>query len=162
MRQRYSSADTSLAVVNKVYTHRAYRPGSRVLDYGGGRYDLNTEYMKARGVTVDVYDKFNRSPEHNARVLQAAREVAPDYVVCSNVLNVIAEDEVVDGILADMATYGACTLIAVYEGNRSGAGAETTKGYQRNAKLAEYVPMVERHFDIISRKGGILECLPRR
>lgn len=162
MNQKYSSADTSLAVVNKVYTQRVYEPGSRVLDYGGGRYDLNTEYMRDRGVEVAVYDKFNRSPEHNARVLRRAREVAPDYVVCSNVLNVIAEDEVIDGILDDMASFGARVLIAVYEGSRSGIGAETTKGYQRNAKLSAYIPMVERHFDIISRKGGILECLPRR
>ena len=159
--QRYSSADTSLAVVNRVYTQREWRPGSRVLDYGGGRYDLNVEFMRGKGVEVAVYDKFNRTPEHNTQVLQAAREVAPDYVVCSNVLNVIMEDDVVDGILQDMASYGAPVLIAVYEGNRSGVGAETTKGYQRNARLADYVPMVQKHYDIVSKKAGILECLPR-
>lgn len=161
MKQRYSSADTSLAIVNKVYTQRAYAPGSRVLDYGGGRYDLNVEYMRGRGVTVSVYDKFNRSADHNTRVLEEARRDRPDYVVCSNVLNVIMEDEVVDGILADLASFGTRVLITVYEGNRTGAGAATTKGYQRNARLAAYVPMVERHLDIISKRGGILECMPR-
>lgn len=158
MKQRYSSAGTSLAVVNKVYTHHAFEAGSRVLDYGGGRYDLNVQYMQARGVKVAVYDKYNRSPEHNARVLREAR---PDYVVCSNVLNVIAEDEVIDDILRHMASFGARTLIAVYEGSRSGVGAETSKGYQRNARLAEYVPMVERHFTITGKRSGILECIPK-
>ena len=161
MKQKYSSAETSLCIVNKVYTHYTFASGSNVLDYGGGKYDLNTRFMKERGVDVSVYDKFNRSEDHNARVLRAARQRRPDYVVCSNVLNVIMEDEVVDGILEDMASFGSRTIIAVYEGDRTGTGRETSKGYQRNAKLAAYIPMVEKHFDIISKRGGMLECLPR-
>lgn len=161
MKQKYSSAETSLCIVNKVYTHHTFANGSKILDYGGGRYDLNTEYMKERGVDVSVYDKFNRSEEHNVRVLNSARQTQPDYVVCSNVLNVIMEDEVIDGILEDIASFGARTLIAVYEGDRTGTGRETSKGYQRNTKLSEYVPMVQKYFDIISKKNGILECLPR-
>lgn len=161
MKQKYSSADTSLCIINKIYTHYTFKGGSRVLDYGGGKYDMNTTYMKDKGVDVAVYDKFNRSEEHNNRVLHDARQTPPEYVVCSNVLNVIMEDEVVDSILEDMASFGSRTIISVYEGDRTGAGRETSKGYQRNAKLSEYIPMVEKHFDIISKKNGILECLPR-
>lgn len=161
MNQKHSSAETSLCIVNKVYTHYDFTNGSSVLDYGGGKYDMNTMFMKERGVDVSVYDKFNRSEEHNTRVLRTARQTRPDYVVCSNVLNVIMEDEVIDSILEDMASFGSRTIISVYEGDRTGDGRETSKGYQRNERLSEYIPMVKKHFDIISKKGGILECLPR-
>lgn len=161
MKQKYSSAETSLCIVNKVYTHHDFASGSKVLDYGGGKYDMNIEYMKERGVDVSVYDKFNRSEEHNASVLRTARQTRPDYVVCSNVLNVIMEDEVIDSILEDMASFGSRTIIAVYEGDRTGNGRETSKGYQRNARLSKYIPMVEKHFEILNKRNGILECLPR-
>lgn len=161
MKQKYSSAETSLCIINKVYTHYDFASGSRVLDYGGGKYDMNTTFMKQHGVDVAVYDKFNRSEEHNAKVLSDARQTRPDYVVCSNVLNVIMEDEVIDSILEDMASFRSCTIIAVYEGDRTGNGRETSKGYQRNAKLSDYIPMVEKHFDILSKRSGMLECLPR-
>lgn len=161
MEQKYTSADTSLAIVNKIYTHYPFAANTRVLDYGGGKYDLNTEYMAKRSVTVSVYDKFNRTAEHNAKVLKDAHQDAPNYVVCSNVLNVIMEDEIIMGILSEIRNFKTKTIIAVYEGNGKGIGKETTKGYQRNQKLAAYIPMVEQYFTIISKKNGILECMPK-
>ena len=110
--------------------------------------------MKAQGVTVKVYDPYNRTPEENT----AALAINPDYVVCSNVLNVIAEDEVIDGILADLASYPATVLITVYEGNGTGAGAATTKGYQRNQKAAAYWEMIDRHFSQVSKHNGVYIC----
>lgn len=154
MKQKYSSKNTSLNQVAAVYKRFRFPEGATVLDYGGGKYDTAAEYMKAQGVTVKVYDPYNRTPEENA----AALAITPDYVVCSNVLNVIAEDEVIDGILADLASYPATVLITVYEGNGTGAGAATTKGYQRNQKAAAYWEMIDRHFSQVSKHNGVYIC----
>lgn len=154
MEQKYSSKDTSLNQVAAVYKRYQFPTGAKVLDYGGGKYDTAADYMKAQGVTVKVYDPYNRTPEENA----AALAITPDYVVCSNVLNVIAEDEVIDGILSDLASYPATVLITVYEGNGTGTGAATTKGYQRNEKTAAYADRIRSHFGTVTRKNSVYIC----
>ena len=156
MTQKYTSADTSLNQVPAVYKHFHFPIGAKVLDYGGGKYDTATNYMRERGVTVGVYDKYNRTPAHNRAVLKEM--TSPDYVVCSNVLNVIAEDEIVDDILNDLASYNSTVLISVYEGNGSGVGKGTTKGYQRNAKAKEYLPMISKHFNKVAKRHGAFIC----
>lgn len=159
MQQRYSSKDTSINVVNKVYKQHAFEPNSLVLDYGGGKYDANVEYMKAKGVTVLVYDKYNRTESSNEQVLSYVAKNQPNYVVCSNVLNVIFEDEIIDEILQNIQSYNAEKVIfAIYEGNRSGIGGETSKGYQRNQKTKEYIPMIEKYFVVLKKKNGMIEC----
>ena len=64
-------------------------------------------------------------------------------VVCSNVLNVIAEDSVIESIAADIRRIivgGGTAYITVYEGNRSGAGRQTGPDqWQRNEKLSAYL-----------------------
>lgn len=152
MEQKYTSKETSLNQVAAVYKIYDFRNGSKILDYGGGKYDTATEYMRERGVMVTVYDPYNRSDEHN----RAAREIVPDYVVCSNVLNVIAEDDVVRHILEDIATYNVPVIITVYEGDGTGIGKETKKGFQRNAKTQTYVPIVSEVFSDVQRKGKLI------
>ena len=44
MEQKYSSKDTSINVVNKVYKQYLFNANSKILDYGGGKYDTNKEY----------------------------------------------------------------------------------------------------------------------
>jgi hypothetical protein len=112
--------------------------------------------MKTKAVFVGVYDPYNRTPEHNAAVLELFS--TPEYVVCSNVLNVVAEDDVIDEILENLASYGATVLITVYEGDRSGIGRATSKGYQRNMRTADYAGMIQKHFGTVIRKNGIYEC----
>ena len=159
MKQKYSSKDTSINVVNKVYKQYDFQPNSLILDYGGGKYDANIEYMKAKGVTVLVYDKYNRSETSNNQVLSYVAEHQPNYIVCSNVLNVILEDEIIDEILRTIQRYDANKVIfAIYEGNRSGVGQETSKGYQRNQKTKAYVPMIEKYFTVLKTQNGLIEC----
>lgn len=163
MEQKYTSKDTCINVVNKVYRQKEFKDGSTILDYGGGRYDTNKEYMEARGHKLFVYDKFNRSREHNDAVLKEMEQNMPDYVVCSNVLNVIMEDEVIDEVLKDISRYSKATVIlAVWEGNRSGIGMETKKGWQRNQKIRDYLPMIEKHFHVIKCSNGMAECMPKQ
>lgn len=159
MEQKYSSKDTSINVVNKVYKQYNFPSNSVILDFGGGKYDTNIKYMKERGVTVLVYDKYNRTEESNNEVLSYVAQNQPDYIVCSNVLNVIFEDEIIDDILRTIQEYDAKRVIfVIYEGDRSGVGRETSKGYQRNQKTKEYIPMIEKYFTILSKKNGMVEC----
>jgi hypothetical protein len=159
MNQKYSSKDTSINVVNKVYKKYNFKPNTTILDYGGGKYDTNTEYMKGKNIEVLVYDKYNRTEEHNREIKEKVKHQNLDYIVCSNVLNVIFEDDIIDSILKEISSYKkAITLIAIYEGNKSGVGTETTKGYQRNEKVNIYIDKIKKYFNIINIKNGIIEC----
>ena len=158
--QKYTSADTSINVVNKIYSKYKFNPNTVVLDYGGGKFDTNQRFMKWKGVDVYVYDKFNRTDAHNKNVRKYMKRRPPDYVVCSNVLNVIYEDEIIDQILQDIAKYDKATvLFSFYEGDGSGVGKETSKGWQRNKKSKEYLPVINKYFDVISKRNNIYECV---
>lgn len=165
-KQTYTSKDTSISVVNRVYTHMDFQPQSVILDYGGGKYDKNIEYMKTRGCKVVIYDPYNRSEEYNQQTLAYIKQVPIRYIVCSNVLNVIKENNIVADVLRKMqgiqkAQQGPCDIyIAIYEGNKSGKGAITNKGYQRNEKLAQYLSKIYQYFDKnkVEVKDNIIIC----
>ena len=159
--QEHTSKDTSVNVVNRVYRHYDFNPNSIILDYGGGKYDSNKEYMwNLNHSLVCIVDKYNRSSEHNLQALEYLAENTPKYVVCSNVLNVIKEDEVVSTLLDDISKNfkQAIFLFAVYSGNKSGIGAETSKGYQRNLKTKYYIEYLVPYFDDIIIKRDIIIC----
>ena len=153
--QKISSADTSQSQVAGGFRKVEWESGSINLDYGGGKYDHATEYLSGLGVVNHVYDPYNRSEDHNKRSLRCK----PDTITCFNVLNVIQEDFVIDIILEVFKGFKVPVYITTYEGNRSGQGKETTKGYQRHQKLTSYIPMISKHFTI-SRKGNLLTCIP--
>lgn len=166
MEQKYSSAATSLSVVNKVYTQYKYKRGSIILDYGGGKYDKNVQYMLEKyNSKVLVYDPFNRSVEHNKKVMLKATNLAftkgIDYIVCSNVLNVIAESSVIYEVLRNIRMLSGVdteVLITIYEGDGTGVGKKTTKGWQRNEKTANYLDICRYYFDSVEQKRGIIHC----
>ena len=43
------------------------KEGDVNLDYGGGRYELGTEYLNEHGVTNLVYDLYSRTMDHNMK-----------------------------------------------------------------------------------------------
>ena len=72
------------------------------------------------------------------------------------------EDEIIFQILDDLykiANKNTIILISIYEGNKSGIGKETTKGYQKNMKLKEYLKYLKylNKFDV-SIKNQIFIC----
>lgn len=157
--QKYSSADTSINTVNLVYKSFKFPEGSLILDYGGGKYDSNVNYMKKLGVDVLVFDPFNRTKAHNQKVLDYVSKYKPDFIINSNVLNVIAEDDIVlDVIKTIKKLSGSKTTVifAIYEGNKTGVGKVTTKGYQRNLKTAAYVPIISSVFPNVKRKSTFI------
>jgi len=56
-------------------------------------------------------------------------------VLCANVLNVIAEPEARAELIETAAMADGKAYFTVYEGDRSGVGRRTTKGWQNNGRL---------------------------
>ena len=67
--------------------------------------------------------------------------------MCSNVLCVIQEDDVIIDILSHMKQYKSDTTtiyIQVYSGDKSGTGKETTKGWQSNQSTVDYIQFIKK------------------
>ena len=164
MVQKYTSKDTSINTVSAVYKKLNFNRRDKILDYGGGKYDTNKNYVKEKyDADVLVYDPYNRNEEHNLKVLHYFMRNPASIVICSNVLNVIQEDSVILDILRNiyslMSKRGKL-YIKVYERDKSGIGCETTKGWQRNQKIETYIPFVQMIFSNqceIKKKSDILE-----
>lgn len=157
--QKISSAKTSIAQIPATFKRVEFKPGTRNLDYGGGSYDLGSEFLREKGVENLVYDRFNRSEEHNDSVLKEIGKRGADTVTVNNVLNVVAEPEVRDFIVEDAASYlkpNGTAYFLIYEGDGSGSGKETSKGFQNNAKTESYLPTIKRHFNEVIRKGNLV------
>lgn len=149
--QKFTSATTS---INKSKLPRAYGAdipaGASVLDYGCGRWTKQLEEAaKAKGWRLSLYDPFN---------LPGSQPNFAEYVICSNVLNVIDDDSDVNLAIINClywATKGV--VFSVYEGDGSGVGRQTgADQWQRNEKTAEYVKRIKRFGFKVTRKGGLI------
>lgn len=138
--QKYTSAGTSInskklpAIYNKV----RFPTGSRILDYGCGRFiDHIKEKVESQGCTYYPYDPYNL-PEN-----KLPNEMF-DYAICSNVLNVIAEDNIVRDVIKTVVSHSQKAYFTVYEGDGSGIGKITGKdSYQRNEKTNKYANLMQ-------------------
>lgn len=153
MAQNFSSKDTSInknklpAVYKKINFEALKRDNATpvILDYGAGKFtETIREYCKAQGVIYKAYDPYNGSDEDwNA--------CSPSLIVCSNVLNVIDDDQAMKAVHDYVSSQGCAYMITVYEGNGSGIGAPTKKDcYQRNLPVKAYL-----HSDEICYKSII-------
>lgn len=147
MQQKYTSADTS---INSTKLPAIYKKiditAGEILDYGCGKF-FDSYNLPAN---VHGYDKYNRPQENELN-----RKY--DTVLCSNVLNVIAEKEVRQEVLRTLKSLGKTVCITVYEGNRSGIGAETKADcYQLNRPLKGYLQEVSEVFENVTIKNGMI------
>lgn len=149
MAQTYTSAATSInsGRLPAVYKRIPIRTGEILFDLGCGKY---TNHIRAAlpGIKYLPYDPYNQSDEVNngslAELVQAIRSGTPVNVVCSNVLNVIDDEETIrdtaEWLRKITKATGGTGYVTVYEGNRSGAGRQTgTDQYQRNEPLRNYL-----------------------
>lgn len=162
MNQEYTSKNTSINKVTKVYKQYNFL-NKLILDYGGGKYDTNKVYLSKFGNTTYIYDPYNRTEDENNYALkQIMVHNGADIVVCANVLNVIKEDYILEDILLNLlkyVKYNGIIYVQIYQGNGSGVGKITTKGYQRNEKVRCYYNLIKSIYcdsDIIL-KGNIYE-----
>ena len=163
-RQKYTSEKTSVNIVAKVFNKVSLEEGHSVLDYGGGKYDKTKDFLVSKyNVNFEVFDPYNRTKEHNTEVLKGTY----DYITCCNVLNVIYEDTVILDVLENIKQLhkGEKEIyVQVYEGNKTGVGKKTTKGYQRNQKAAEYLRYILETFGdtyVVTRKSNIFTIKKR-
>lgn len=121
-----------------------------VLDFGCGRYTDHIEHFLAtKGFIYKGYDPFWKSKKENYEALSSEAYI----VICSNVLNVILDEETFDNIqryirdFSFLASLGKTLVkepsfyyITVYEGDKSGIGYITKPDcFQRNETLDNYI-----------------------
>lgn len=151
--QKYTSADTSInkdrPAIYRLISDRI-KADDLVIDYGCGKYfddyELPDNYFG--------YDPFNRD---NKELLNRKYDVA----LCSNVLNVIMEEEIRDELLHTLKEIADKVYITVYEGDGEGIGRQTKKDcFQLNRKRKAYLPELVRVFgkDNVRYKKGCFEC----
>ena len=150
MAQTYTSAATSInsGRLPAVYGRIPYFTGRVVLDWGCGRYTDHIRAALPGHLAYLPYDPFNQPEEVNrdtlALVRIAVHTQTPVTVICSNVLNVIDNEDEIRSIAAwiqyIVQKTGGIGYVTVYEGNRSGTGRKTGPDqYQRNAPIRDYL-----------------------
>lgn len=152
MIQKYTSKNTSVNHKKLPYlvSHIDWKQfkGGRCLDYGSGKLNPNTYYKTTgQGVQYLPYDPYWLEETTNNK----AMSLYPTIVVCSNVLNVIAENEIVHHIHSYIRGLKVPYFIKIYEGDKSYIRRETKKDcFQRNEETSEYL-----YHDEIIYKGII-------
>lgn len=163
--QHISSLDTSInkqkipklfSIVDKKF---GWKPHTINFDIGGGKFDNVTDYMQERYVTHLIYDPFNRSKVHNVSVITDVHQTRAHTVTISNVLNVVKEKDIRIRILNQafaVVDAEGTVYIKVYEGDRSGQGKETTKGWQNNQHTSFYLTEVSKIFPTAYIQYGLI------
>ena len=162
MNQTFTSKNTSINSkrLPRVYNHFPFN-NCKIVDYGCGRYtDHIQNWAKEHEVQWFGYDKYNQTESNNKTALSQLDNT--DYVVCSNVLNIIKEDEVIKKIVDDCIRPGSTAIFTVYEGDRSGIGRATGQDqYQRNCKRKWYEDLMkEMGYEVLSKNNMILAYFP--
>ncbi len=159
MEQKYTSANTSInkTKLPAVYNNYNFEYGSRVLDYGCGKY---TNHIKNKMNELDCewygYDKYNQSESINNETEMQMR-IGFDIGICSNVLNVIDNTDTIKEIIKEIKDCCNIAVFSIYEGNKSGKGGESKKDcWQRNETVDDYmILMKEMGYEPI-KKGNMI------
>lgn len=160
--QEYTSANTSInsSKLPAIFKLINLSPNTINLDFGGGRFDNASEYLATKDVTNLIYDPYNRSSEHNKNVLDTIRKNnGADTATCSNVLNVIKEENarhIVIQNIYNLLKSNGIAYFTVYEGTGKGNEGATKSGYQLNRKTVDYVDEIKEVFSNVSRKGKLI------
>lgn len=123
----------------------------RVLDIGGGKSDQNVQYLAGtKQIQLLVWDPFNRSQEHNAKVKASIQQQQADAATSMSILNVI---ENIEARLAHIVTVKQATKIDGFcyfkvwsgEGKERGTGVSTKTAtcYQANAPAKRFISEVK-------------------
>ena len=147
MMQNYSSAMTSInsrklpagyKVMHKMFENGEISHVREILDYGCGRY---VKHISADAMNYcDIWNGYDLNWYSNKEALLTNKNLT----ICSNVLNVIDSDDVIDDIMLLLGHISDTVIFTVYEGNKSGVGKVTKNDcYQRNEKLSAYVKRAE-------------------
>jgi hypothetical protein len=150
--QTISSAKTSIPQVPALhkwaYSYGYLNPGVIVVDYGCGGFDHGMLYCQEKGCWWRGYDPYHRSPSANHDAIATLVQGDADVVLCANVLNVInnagARAQVIRSACSGLRKMAQVALFQTYEGDRSGTGRITSKGWQENRKVSTYVEEIKQ------------------
>lgn len=157
MKQEYKSANTSVnttklpAIYSKIdwltlraylFSHHMIDEGQMplVLDYGcGKKTDHIARFLHYYNFNFLGYDPYWFDKGTNTIAVRSN----PDICICSNVLNVIKEKDIVDRVHCEVirqSKSGQLYFISVYEGDKSYAGRQTKPNcWQRNETTDMYL-----------------------
>jgi len=164
--QTITSAKTSLRQVPALFKRWGDRLGGVNLDVGGGAYDEGTHYLSDRHDVANlILDPYNRSREWNHGAQQQfdmLKNVGHEAsATLCNVLNVVKGKANRVGILKIIwgkLPKGGKLFVSIYEGNSSGVGKVTSKGWQENRKAATYLKEIEAvGFNLVRKNGNLME-----
>ena len=85
-----------------------------------------------------------------------------DTVTVMNVLNVIKEPEVRDNTILQAAKAikkGGVAYFQIYQGDKSGVGKITPRGWQNNMRTEDYVEEIKKRFNDVVRHGQVIEAM---
>ena len=160
VKQNISSAGTSLNQVPALHKDPRIEWGDTNIDIGAGAYEAATEYLKAKGVTNLKWDPYNQSEAVNRSTLKYLQDgKKADTATCANVLNVIREKDARLNVILQAAKSidsDGKAYFMVYEGDGSGKGKETSKGWQNNLKTREYADEIRAYFNDVQVKGKLI------
>ena len=167
--QEFTSADTSInikkypAAITKLKREEVFKKGDRVVDIGGGKHSNVESDFQKEGIDYLVYDPFNRTLSHNKEVINKIRDGQADYAVNNNVLNTIKEKDNQLRVITqahNAIKEGKQAFFSVYKGAGDGIGKVTSKGYQRNENIKEYLPLIESVFgkDNVTLKNSVIRA----
>lgn len=127
----------------------------RILDVGGGRFDNNRQYMRARNIDLLVWDPYGRSNAHNYTVQLAVMANKVKAATSMSILNVIPEPEVRLAHINTLKTalvLGGKAYFKIWPGEVPLKGSYLPSGnsyfYQANASRERFVEEIELVFGL--------------
>lgn len=139
MNDKYTSKNTSVNAKKVPQGFHLLYPFGNVLDFGCGKYwKINKKYVEDRGAKYTPYDPYN--VKDNIDLEKHKGEF--DTIYCTNVLNVLSDQNDLVKVIEDIAKLlkvNGIAIFTVYEGDRTGQGKETKFDcWQRNLKTKSY------------------------
>lgn len=164
-RQSYTSKNTSTHFKqNKAYKYIKEDTQS-IFDYGCGRFNDNKEWCEDKGIKWLGYDPYWLDEETNDDNLTNVELNGVDCIICSNVLNVIDNLDVIEDILKEvssLAKENTLVIFSCYKGDNSGIGRETKKDcWQRNENYKYWMPRLGKYFEITKRDDDVYICISK-
>ncbi|MEZ9708741.1 methyltransferase domain-containing protein [Vibrio breoganii] len=165
--QQYTSRKTSInskrlpAVFNKALDRKLILPNKIIFDIGCGKYDHTKTFSETTlHCSYLQYDPYNQPDEVNAVTFNRLRNEKADYIILSNVLNVIKEPEIQEALITLANRYlkpDGLVLCKIHEGNKSGEGKASQEDcWQENRATASYIKQFESHFDLVQKKYDLI------
>ena len=132
--------------------------GKVILDLGcGNPVTQRLIWDSFPNTKVIMVDKYWMGTNMLHRAWKAAHGETVDIVVISNVLNVIDSDSDMLELISSAVLMKAPIYITIYEGNKSGIGEETSRGYQRNQPTKWYTKLFSPLYYNVELKNNVIK-----